>query len=161
MCRWVWHLSECSGYHFCLYTGDVCSNPDTVLNNVIHSIQVNVEYVKIDNDLLLPARVQFTNHNPSAILHYTVTRRPVSGKRVDKRVSAEFLGHKPSLGVKRFLGYENASCRLLENSSLLWNQQTCPWIRAFAKHFPRIAPRYISGRSCKNSGIRKSEGSLK
>jgi hypothetical protein len=47
--------------------------PDKVLNAVMHSIQVNVKYFIINQDLFLPVRLQFTNHNPSAILHYIVT----------------------------------------------------------------------------------------
>jgi hypothetical protein len=117
--------------------------PDTVLNDIIHCIQVNV-------DLFLPVRVQFTNNNHSTILYSIVTCRLFSVKRDYNHVSAEILGLKPSLAVKRFLRYENGSCRLLETSSLLWNQQAYPWIRAFNRSIPRILIRYITDRSDKN-----------
>jgi hypothetical protein len=88
-----------------------------------------------------------------------VTCRPVSRKRVGKHVSAEmrFLNtnHRWVLN-RRFLGYQNENCRLLENSSLRWNQQACPWIRASNRHFPRIPLCYINGRSDKNEVIRNS-----
>jgi hypothetical protein len=72
---------------------------------------------------------------------YIVTYRPVSRKRVGKHVSAEIrfsdTNHRWVLN-KRFHGYENESCRLSESSSFMWNQQACPSIRAFNKHFHRI-----------------------
>jgi hypothetical protein len=90
---------------------------------------------------------------------HIVIWKPVSRKRVGKHLSAEILfletNHRLVL-IKRVHGCGNESCRFLETSSLLWNQQACPWIRTFNKHFPRIPPRYVSGRSDKNSGIRKS-----
>jgi hypothetical protein len=92
MCRWVWHLSECCGYHLSLYTGDVCSNHNCLswliqfLMMSCGSIQVNVECLKIYHDLFVIVHVQYIIHNPSAILHYIVTCRPFSGKRVDKHV---------------------------------------------------------------------------
>jgi hypothetical protein len=89
---------------------------------------------------------------------YIVTCRLISRKQTGQHLSAEmrFLdtSHRWVLN-KRSLLCESEICRLLERS-LLWNQQTCPWIRAGNKHFPRIPLRYISGRSDKNEVIHSS-----
>jgi hypothetical protein len=91
--------------------------------------------------------------NPNPVYSHIVTCSPVSGKRFGKHVSAQirFLDtdHRWVLN-KRVHGYANGSCRLLETSSLLWNQQACPWIRAFNKQFTRMPLLYISGRWDKN-----------
>jgi hypothetical protein len=53
-------------------------------------------------------------------------------KRIGKYVSAEiqFLNtnHRWAFN-KPIHEYGTGSCRLLENSSLLWKQQACPWVR--------------------------------